>query len=63
MPNERMIMVCANCLCASCWHGEFYCEEYKTADVIEKPVSELNKLNREHPDHYSIKKLKEIYGN
>lgn len=60
--RERKVLVCASCLRASCWHGEFFCEEYQSADVIEKSVAELDALRREHADHYSIKKIREVYG-
>lgn len=49
-----MVTVCASCLRASCWQGIFYCDEYKTADIVEKPVSELKKLAREHPSYWMV---------
>lgn len=51
---SNAITVCASCLRASCWQGEFYCDEYKTANTIEKPISELIKLNLESPEYFHI---------
>lgn len=45
---RELITVCSNCLRASCWQGEFYCEEYKTAGTVEKTISELYELGLEH---------------
>ena len=60
-PDE-LITVCASCLCASCWHGEFYCEDYKTANLVKKTRAELVSADREHPDHFSPDKLRAVYG-
>ena len=46
------ITVCSKCLCASCWQGIFYCDEYKTAGTVEKTVEELTKLNLENSDYW-----------
>ena len=59
---DRMVTVCSACLCASCWHGEFRCQQWVTAGTVEKPVSELQKLDREHPSHYSVAKVREVCG-
>lgn len=50
--DARRIRVCANCLCASCWLGEFYCEKYKTAGTKVMTVKELRKINRESPSYW-----------
>lgn len=50
----RMITVCSHCLCASCWQGDFYCDKYKTAGTVEKPVDELRKLGLEHEDYWRV---------
>ena len=47
-----MIKVCDKCLQASCWQGEFYCDEYKTAGTVEKSIEELKKLNLENPSYW-----------
>jgi hypothetical protein len=53
--SADLVTVCANCLRASCWQGIFYCDEYRTADVVEKPVSELRALGLEHPSYFMPK--------
>lgn len=50
--DERKIIVCSACLQASCWQGIFYCQEYKTAGTVEKTITELARLNLEHPDYW-----------
>jgi hypothetical protein len=62
MRAERMVTVCAECLCASCWHGIFMCDRAVNADVVEKPVSELRRLGREHPDYFSVQAVRRICG-
>lgn len=62
MSDTRKVTVCASCLQASCWHGEFYCDKYRTADITEKTVDELDALGLEHPSNYSIEKINKVYG-
>jgi heterodisulfide reductase subunit C len=50
--SDEMITVCSACLKASCWHGEFYCEDYRTAGAVEKTRGELVELSLEHPDYW-----------
>lgn len=52
MSDNDLVTVCSACLQASCWWGEFYCDEYKTAGTVDKTVAELKALNLEHPDHW-----------
>ena len=52
LPPNLLITVCAACLQASCWQGEFYCEQYKTANTTELTVKRLRALAREHPDYW-----------
>ena len=51
-PENREVTVCAACLTAACWLGEFYCQESKTANVTTKTVRELRALNLEHSDYW-----------
>lgn len=51
LPTQY-ITVCASCLQASCWLGEFYCDNYKTANIVKRTVRDLIKLNREHPEYW-----------
>ena len=62
MEDDRVITVCDSCLRACCWHGIFYCDNYKTAGLIEKSVRELKQLQREHPSYWSKAHLEKIYG-
>lgn len=49
---DRKVVVCSKCLRACCWQGEFYCDDYKAAETVEKTVAELSKFNLEHPDYW-----------
>lgn len=49
LPPMLNITVCSSCLTASCWQGEFYCGEYKTAGTREMTVAAARSLNRENP--------------
>ena len=59
---DYYVTVCSHCLCASCWHGECGCQKYRTAGTVQRKASELDKLNREHPDNYSRQKIAEVCG-
>ena len=50
--GDRTITVCSACLLASCWQGQFYCDEYRTAGTVEKTRAELERLNLEHPSNW-----------
>lgn len=60
--TERTVTVCASCLCASCWQGIFMCIESRDVGTVEMPVTELDTLNREHPNHYSAATVAEVCG-
>jgi hypothetical protein len=60
--SSKLIQVCDKCLTAACWYGEFMCDDARTAGTVAARVGDLRKLNREHPDYWSAKKLTEIYG-
>ena len=47
-----MVTVCSACLQASCWNGEFYCDNSLGAGTVQKTVGELWEINREHPSYY-----------
>lgn len=61
-PTERMVTVCDQCLCASCWHGIFMCDRAQNAGTVEKPVSELRRLGYEDRSYYSVDAIKRVYG-
>ena len=54
-PEPEMVTVCDKCLCASCWQGIFYCDDYKYAGIVQKTVAELQSLNLENPDYWKAK--------
>jgi len=60
--RERLITVCDACLCASCWHMVFPCQDYQTAGTTKKTATELRKLKREHPSYYSRKEVERVCG-
>ena len=60
--TDRMVTVCDKCLQASCWHGIFMCDEARYAGTVEKPVSELRRLKREHPSYYSVAAVRRVCG-
>ncbi len=52
LPDDAMITVCASCMRAGCWQGAFYCDDNKRSHLIEKSVTELAKMSKEHPDYW-----------
>jgi hypothetical protein len=62
IEGDRVIVVCAQCLTASCWHGEFMCDGSDVAGITTRTASELDALNREHPEHYSAEKVRKVCG-
>lgn len=62
MVDDWLVTVCDRCLTASCWHGEFYCSEYKTAGTKEMRASELRTLDRESPDYFSREHIGQVTG-
>lgn len=60
--GERLVTVCASCLCAICWHGDLYCCEAKTAGTVQMTVTQLRRLKLEHRSHYSVKRIREVCG-
>jgi hypothetical protein len=61
-PIDYDVTVCDLCLTASCWHGEVMCQYSAFARTTTRKASELRKLNFEHADNYSPKKLREVTG-
>ena len=62
LDEKRLIEVCAECGCASCWHGEFMCWESTNAGTKKKTVAELDLDDLENPLHYSKEHIKDVYG-
>lgn len=51
--KDRKVTVCASCLRACCWRGEFMCDNARTADVVPMSISDLRKLDRESADYWA----------
>ena len=47
--RERLVTVCSACLRASCWQGQFMCDAAQGAGTVERTVSDLRQMAREHP--------------
>lgn len=60
--DTRLVTVCAECLQASCWHGEFMCDRSQNADTLDVPVYELQRMKREHPSHFSVENIAKVTG-
>lgn len=60
--KDYIVTVCAECRTASCWHGEFMCNQSKWADTEDVLASVLRQEDREHPDNCSVAKLVEVTG-
>ena len=60
--DDYTVTVCAACLCASCWHGEFMCDAARSAGTTERRASELLAANREHSDHFSRDAIERVCG-
>lgn len=50
--DDDLITVCASCQQATCWQGEFYCDNYRTANIKQMTRGELAKLALEHPCYW-----------
>lgn len=61
-PDDAKVLVCDACLKASCWYGEFMCQESAGAGLKILTVGDLRKLNLEHEDYWSDETLIKIYG-
>jgi len=62
MDSDYWVWVCDKCLTASCWHGEFMCQESQHAGITTRLASELDVLGLEHKTRYSREKLLQVSG-
>ena len=61
--ENKIVEVCSNCKCASCWHGRFMCDESATADLEKYTVSQLREMGTiENEDNWSDETMTKIYG-
>ena len=58
LTDDMLITVCAECLRACCWQGEVMCDNARDADILDRTVASLRKLNAqpyfdgEHEDYW-----------
>jgi plasmid maintenance system antidote protein VapI len=50
----QLVTVCHKCYRASCWQGEFMCDEAAHAGTVDLPVGELRQRGLENPDWWDI---------
>lgn len=62
MDATKLIQVCDKCLTASCWYGEFMCDEARHACLTVMTIQDLRRLNLEHEENWSDEKMERIYG-
>ncbi|KKK63314.1 hypothetical protein LCGC14_2995510 [marine sediment metagenome] len=55
MTNSTLVTVCDKCLRASCWNGEFMCDQAQSAGVIYAKMDDLIDLDLEHWSHWLSK--------
>lgn len=60
--SDYWVTVCDKCLCSSCWHGEFMCQESQNAGTKEMKASELVLAGLENPEHFSREKIRQVSG-
>jgi len=54
--DSRLIQVCDKCFQASCWQGEFMCDDAHGAGTVYRTVRQLKALNLEHPSYWKTDK-------
>jgi len=52
LRKSYMVTVCDKCFRASCWQGEFMCDDAVSAGITLKSVKDLIALDREHSDYW-----------
>jgi hypothetical protein len=60
--TDYYVTVCAECMRASCWHGEALCALSRGADTEDVRASDLLTLGLEHRDRFSRAKIAEVCG-
>jgi hypothetical protein len=51
--GDYLVTVCDACLRASCWHGYYRCDAWRSAGTVDRRASELLAIGAEHPDKFS----------
>lgn len=60
--DNVIVKVCAHCRCVSCWAGELFCENARSAPAIEVSRFMLMLENREHKTYLSDAYIRRITG-
>lgn len=61
LKDERQVTVCASCFMASCWQGQFMCEDARTSSAVDKNLSELKSMGLESA-HYWREETQQLKG-
>jgi hypothetical protein len=59
---DVMVTVCAECRRASCWYAEFFCDNARTANIVDVPRSVLLAERRESPHYLSDEYIEKVTG-
>lgn len=60
--DKKIIEVCSSCSTASCWYGEFMCDDSKHSSTKKMSVRDLRKHSSENEQNWSDNKMMKIYG-
>jgi hypothetical protein len=52
MNDNDLITVCSACVQASCWQGNFMCQDSKHAGILQVTRRKLKTLCLEHPSYW-----------
>lgn len=59
-PYDPVVTVCSLCLRASCWQGEFMCDNAYGANIVRRKISTLIRVSvynygelQEHPEYWN----------
>jgi hypothetical protein len=52
LADDEVVVVCSECLRASCWQYVTLCREFQNATPVRRTVAELRAMNREHESHW-----------
>lgn len=60
--ENKIVEVCSECKCASCWYGIFMCNESASADLEKYTVAELRVFDVENECNWSDDMMTRVYG-
>lgn len=59
---DKLVLVCDRCFRATCYYGEFMCDDATDAGTGMLTVAELRRLDREHSDYWTNAYFEKVYG-